>query len=360
MKIVIYARNFYHNNSIKIGGVETYILALVDTFKTSHEVEVIQEGTCEEEIEVEGVRIKTFIAKEKKHLAREILKCVKSNDFLIFSTDQLFLKLNHKKTITIQHGIHWDLPSVYYLRFSNIFANFMKIYDLIRNKYRLKMCERVVCVDYIYPTWMRIITGESVNNFKTILNFSNIAPSNIPREIKEESEVKILFARRFVRIRGVEILIELAKHYSNNERIKFIAAGEGPMRFSIDDAAKKYGNIEVCNVPQNQISRLLDDATITIVPSIGSEGSSLIAAESMAKGVPVIASSVGGLTNIIINKFNGILVSPDSKAFARAIDELLANPEKYGEISKNSIAVANGALSYSEWQNSWRDLINEM
>ena len=360
MKIVIYARNFYQNNGIKIGGVETYVLALVDTFKTSHEIVVIQEGSCEEEVEVNGVHIKTFVAKEKKHLALEILKYLDVNDILIFSTDQLFLKLNHKKTITIQHGIHWDLPSVYYLKFSNLFANFMKIYDLIRNKYRLRTCERIVCVDYIYPTWMRIINGEKVDNFRTILNFSNIASSKIPKEIKGRSEVKILFARRFVRIRGVEILVELAKHYSNNKSIKFIAAGEGPMLFFINDAVKKYGNIEVCNVPQNQISRLLDDAAITIIPSIGSEGSSLIAAESMAQGVPVIASSVGGLTNIIINKFNGILVSPDTKEFARAIDEFLANPAMYREVSKNSISVANSALSYSEWQSSWRDLINEI
>jgi spore coat protein SA len=62
----------------------------------------------------------------------------------------------------------------------------------------------------------------------------------------------------------------------------------------------------------------------------------------MAMGLPVIASNIGGLKEIIQNKKNGILINslndfePDSKQFSIQILNLLENNSLYEKISKNA------------------------
>ena len=66
---------------------------------------------------------------------------------------------------------------------------------------------------------------------------------------------------------------------------------------------------------------------VVVVPSL-SEASGLTAMEAMALGVPVVASSVGGLAEVVENGATGLLVPPaDEGAIARAIARLLDNPE---------------------------------
>ncbi|WP_350563863.1 glycosyltransferase family 4 protein, partial [Psychrobacter sp. CAL346-MNA-CIBAN-0220] len=58
---------------------------------------------------------------------------------------------------------------------------------------------------------------------------------------------------------------------------------------------------------------------IAIIPTLGSEGTSLSMIEAMAAGCMVISSNVGGLSNLIINGFNGRLVMPNTAEFTQAL-----------------------------------------
>lgn len=81
--------------------------------------------------------------------------------------------------------------------------------------------------------------------------------------------------------------------------------------------------------------------------------------EAMALGLPVISTNVGGLPFLIDNSENGILVPPnDAPAFVDAIIELLNNPLKHGEITKN----ARVKVERFDWENvkhSWIKLLGE-
>ncbi|HLA40231.1 MAG TPA: glycosyltransferase, partial [Candidatus Glassbacteria bacterium] len=89
------------------------------------------------------------------------------------------------------------------------------------------------------------------------------------------------------------------------------------------------------------VPKLLSEVSISVLPSL-SEGLSNVLLESMAAGVPVIATKVGGTPEVIEDGVSGLLVPPsDSEALARAMRSLIENPElarRYGQAGKQRIA----------------------
>ena len=89
--------------------------------------------------------------------------------------------------------------------------------------------------------------------------------------------------------------------------------------------------------PHHILSTYYRAADLVLVPS-RSESFGLVALEAAACGVPVIASSVGGLQNLIENEKTGVLIEGwDPTKFSQAVDYLLSNPFKSTEIAMNAV-----------------------
>jgi len=86
----------------------------------------------------------------------------------------------------------------------------------------------------------------------------------------------------------------------------------------------------------DDVLRILPNMKVVLVPSI-SESFGRVAIEAMAAGVPVIAADVGGLSEIITDGFNGILVPRRSpEAIANKLIFIYTNPQKSQELIKNA------------------------
>ena len=76
------------------------------------------------------------------------------------------------------------------------------------------------------------------------------------------------------------------------------------------------------------IPQLLSNMDVLVVPSVGEEAFGRVAIEAGACGVPVVATRIGGLIDIIENESNGLLVPPDDpRVLADAITRLIKEPE---------------------------------
>jgi len=116
--------------------------------------------------------------------------------------------------------------------------------------------------------------------------------------------------------------------------------GEGPQRAALERLAPPSVRFRGA-LAAEEVPTLLADARALLMPS-RSEGLPRVVAEAFAAGVPVIASRVGGLPELVRDGLNGLLVDPDDDDGWRAAVARLADD---GE----SVRLGSGALG------TWRD-----
>jgi glycosyltransferase involved in cell wall biosynthesis len=104
--------------------------------------------------------------------------------------------------------------------------------------------------------------------------------------------------------------------------------GDGPLAPDIDGLAARHpGRVtRYPSVSAAEVSALLDDATVLVLPSL-SEGLGRVILEAFARGRPVVASDVGGIRDLPADGANGWLVAPgDHDGFAAALVRTLEDP----------------------------------
>lgn len=112
---------------------------------------------------------------------------------------------------------------------------------------------------------------------------------------------------------------------------KLIIAGSGTMEQELKHLASRVGiagRIEFTGwLTESDLQNVIRESTAVVVPSLWPEPFGLVALEASAAAKPVIASSAGGLTEIVKHGKTGLLVNPgDDAGLSAAIDHLAANP----------------------------------
>ena len=145
---------------------------------------------------------------------------------------------------------------------------------------------------------------------------------------------------------GIDILIKafsrIVKDYPN---IKLKLVGDGTYKnkliqliedFNINDKCVIIPAVDCLEIPS-----ILSTFDIYVLPSIAPESFGVAALEASASGLPVIASNIGGIPEIIIDKVTGILVAPNSvEKLAGALLELIKSRDlrqKYGNAGRTFV-----------------------
>jgi D-inositol-3-phosphate glycosyltransferase len=113
--------------------------------------------------------------------------------------------------------------------------------------------------------------------------------------------------------------------------------------------------------PHHLLSSYYRAADVVVVPS-RSESFGLVALEAAASGVPVVASAVGGLLNVVDHDVTGVLVEGrDPERFAAAIDDLLDDHERRGALGTAATAKAarfTWSLTAARLRRLYADLVD--
>jgi glycosyltransferase involved in cell wall biosynthesis len=81
-------------------------------------------------------------------------------------------------------------------------------------------------------------------------------------------------------------------------------------------------------------------ADIFMLPS-NYEGLPMVILEAMSLGKPVVASDVGGVSEIVRNDINGYTLRNNAQLFAEKIEYILAHHEIYDTLSRNALKIFN-------------------
>ncbi len=138
----------------------------------------------------------------------------------------------------------------------------------------------------------------------------------------------VLFVGNLVAVKGLDVLLRAwAKLHSCGELgsvpTTLVLVGEGHLRSELQHLAQTLGIAPevrfVGGVPQSRVATWIGAADLLCLPS-HSEGMPNVVIESLASAVPVVATAVGGLPEVIVDQANGILTQPgDSDALAAAL-----------------------------------------
>ena len=166
----------------------------------------------------------------------------------------------------------------------------------------------------------------------------------------------LLVPRRLVRKNGVDIAIR-AMALVTDPRLELVIAGDGPeeshlrrlaRELKLSDRIRFLGAVR----QRSEMAKLVSQARAVIIPSVPAEGvveaTSIAALEGMSCGVPVFASRLGGLAEIIKDRETGFLFrSGNWEELGNLLDEVLCRLP-----SETSLAVGHAARSYVQAHHS--------
>ena len=152
---------------------------------------------------------------------------------------------------------------------------------------------------------------------------------------------RILFVGRLHPIKGINYLLEaICIVHQELPEAKLIIVGDGIERETLENLTDDLGISEyvefVGNVPHEQVTDLMLRADVFALPSL-SEGFPLVILEAMACGLPIIATRVGGVPEVVEGGVNGCLVNAKSPyEIADKISMLLKNDKIRLDMSNNN------------------------
>src|SRR5579883_2122200 len=333
-KVVAIAAGYASSDGkLQIGGVQTYLTQLAAALRGAWEFLIYQPADRAFERDFADLRaVGRPVANCQALTEHVVLRVLGQHDLLLFSTEQLNAASSWTRSIVIQHGIYWDLPVAYYTRgkLAHRFGGAYKLFDNWRNLRRIRGHQNVVCVDYAYATWLRSITDGGAGKVRiwTIPNnagsaFFQVGPAS------QDGAVAILFARRFMTFRGTLLFARVAARLlERHGQARVTLCGEGPDEAKMKEILPPSKRVRYCRVEHSEMPAMLREHHIVVVPSLGSEGTSLSAIEGLAAGRAVVASAVGGIPNIILDGFNGRLVPPnDEESLYQGLQSLIESHE---------------------------------
>ena len=140
-----------------------------------------------------------------------------------------------------------------------------------------------------------------------------------PAERREGPGGPLLYLGRLSVEKGVDTVLRALP-----PGMELLVAGEGPERAQLERLAPEgvtfLGEVEPARVPD-----LLRRARALVVPSRCYEGQPRAVLEAFAAGVPVVASRIGGLPELVVDGVNGVLVDSDSRSAWGAALEVVAD-----------------------------------
>ncbi|MBW1767823.1 MAG: glycosyltransferase family 4 protein [Deltaproteobacteria bacterium] len=339
------------------GGAPDIVRILCESLESSYDVKLII-GPSKHLTE----KTRLFLDKLKDnviivpHLKRDInplwdfLALVKL--FLLFKKERFDIVHTHTaKAGFLGRIAGWlaGIPTIIYMPHGHVFYGY---FGLLMSRVAITV-ERVVA--YITDKVMvltelekrdliafRVTTPDKIIVINSGLELENYRESVIDVQGKkdefqiEEDTSVVGVIGRLEPVKGHEYLIEAARMVTEElPKVKFLIVGDGSLRNDLESQCEELGVLDkfIFTGWKEDVSSILSTLDILVLPSVN-EAVGRVLIEAGACGVPVVATNVGGVPEIVRDNETGILVPPGSPGdLARAIIDLLNSEDKRQQMS---------------------------
>ena len=155
---------------------------------------------------------------------------------------------------------------------------------------------------------------------------------------KEGPGKDFLFVGGITEFKGPSIAVKAFKKITN-KNIKLHIVGNGSYLDTLKIIADKDKRIIFHGFTQGvDLDEIFNKCSCLIFPSLGYESFGLVIIEAMSRGLPVIASKIGGIPELVKDDYNGFLFEPgDVDSLQHIIETLINDKETLSKISNNAI-----------------------
>jgi len=364
-KAYIVCHKFFEpsGNRIAIGGVETYVATLVSLFNQHNvSVTILQHSETSfrrcfnEKTDVITWGSRAELQKTLANLTDREAGLVVYSDYWCVPNE-----LVHP-CVVLQHGVGWDYWG------GRRFPVGLDAVNLVRKRWRRRLLFRklerivrdadaVLCVDTNFPNWVRTefptYGGQSSNRLVYIPNFASLPPDEALRSkwSGERARVRCIYPRRFAAIRGSGLFASVVQRLSAElPDVEFVFLGEGEEQPLIQGLVGNLPNVQIYSRPHEQMAAEYLAADVAVIPTLAAEGTSLSCIEAMAAGCAVVATTVGGLGNLILPDYNGILCEPSEASITGHLRRLLIDRCEIRRLGENARRACVDAFSQNVWE----------
>lgn len=343
-----------------IGGVETYVANLIRVLRgAGYQTAVYQFAAVSFNARWEGTEVHALA--DARRSAKTLVNAAAlagnpERDVLLFATDFLLTKHRFRRAVAVQHGVAWDLPGSG-SEAENYRRMISNVPRTLRKYRRFRYCSDLVCVDYNFLNWYRTQVACFPQRLHVIPNFARpVEPAPMA-----ERGLSVLFARRFVSYRGTRLLASVLDALLRDYGVlRVTLAGEGPDEAWLRAHFAHEPRVRITRYAPEESGEIHRAHAIAVIPTTGSEGTSLSLLEAMAAGCAPVATNVGGMTNILLDGYNGLMVPPQEAALERALRTLLDDAALREKLAAKAQETVSEAFSFQRWQQKWLELIESL
>lgn len=260
---------------------------------------------------------------------------LRPNGQVCSSCDTCFREIYKCAKNDISHFLHE--PKILHPISAILYSVLISIHTLFA-KYAIRRANAIIAVSQFVKKTL-VLNGFDPKRIHVVYN-PIVVQDHI--EAKSPNIPRILFVGRLEFEKGAEILLKAVPRIcARIAPIEVVIVGRGREEARLRCLARGM-QIEDCveflgKVSDDFLWHLYKSSTVVVVPSIWAEPFGRVAAEAILCGRPVVASNVGGISELVDER-NGVLVAPrNSIALAKAIVSVILNrdlPHNHFEVRK--------------------------
>jgi glycosyltransferase involved in cell wall biosynthesis len=225
-----------------------------------------------------------------------------------------------------------------FIDYNNIFDHVENLNDLTVGKQSLREADKVIAIsnatkNYVLrlgakPGQIQVIhNGVDLQRFKPLPTVK--AQMRQKLGIPQDAKV-VLTVRRLVYKNGIDTLIDTARlAVRKDPKIVFLVVGKGPDMNNVQQQIRQLGlegNFKLAGfVSDEELPVYYNAADVFVLPSKSGEGLPLVAQEAMACGLPVVATNVGGISEILVKNYGELVPANNPDALAEAVVDFAEN-----------------------------------